>query len=116
MVWVPIVFMPVIGLFPFLPLGAGYFLAVAAGIGFATMIPVTVVLAQQLIPRQTNLASSLMMGGAWALAFLGPACAEFGIGRFGLQTTFLATAATLGLAGLVCLPVKNSGNVRSHTR
>ena len=83
MVLVPVLFAPVIGLFPFLPVAAGYVLAVAAGIGFASMIPVTIALAQRLMPRQTNLASSLMMGGAWAVALLGPACAEFGVARFG---------------------------------
>lgn len=107
MVWVPLVFAPMIALFPFLPLEAGYLLAIAAGVGFAAMIPVTIALAQQLMPRQTNLASSLMMGGAWTVAILGPICAEFGVARYGLQTTFLATAATLALAGLVCLPVKH---------
>jgi len=107
MVWVPLVFAPVIGLFPFLPLEAGYLLAIAAGVGFAAMIPVTIALAQQLMPRQTNLASSLMMGGAWAVAMLGPMGAEFGVSRYGLQTTFLATAATLAVAGLVCLPLKH---------
>lgn len=107
MVLVPLLFAPVIGLFPFLPLEAGYLLAIAAGIGFAAMIPVTVALAQQLMPRQTNLASSLMMGGAWAVAMLGPMCAEIGVSRYGLQTTFLATAATLAVAGLVCLPLKH---------
>ncbi len=107
MVLVPLVFAPVIGLFPFLPLEAGYLLAIAAGIGFAAMIPVTIALAQQLMPRQTNLASSLMMGGAWAVAMLGPMGAEFGVSRYGLQTTFLATAATLAVAGLVCLPLKH---------
>lgn len=106
LVVVPILFAPVIGLFPFLPIEAGYVLAILAGVGFSAMIPVTIALAQQLMPRRTNLASSLMMGGAWAVAMLGPACAEFGIARFGLQTTFLATAATLALAGLVCLPVR----------
>ena len=106
MVWVPILFAPVIGLFPYLPLEAGYFLAIAAGVGFAAMIPVTIALAQKLMPLQTNLASSLMMGGAWAVALLGPTCAEYGIARYGLPTTFLATAATLALAGLVCLPIR----------
>ncbi len=107
MVWVPILFSPVIALFPYLPQAAGYFLAIAAGVGFAAMIPVTIALAQKLMPQRTNLASSLVMGGAWAVALLGPTFAEFGVARYGLQATFLATAATLALAGLVCLPVKN---------
>jgi FSR family fosmidomycin resistance protein-like MFS transporter len=107
MVLVPLGFAPVIGLFPFMPLNVGYFMAVAAGVGFAAVIPVTIALAQHSMPGRTNLASSLMMGGAWAVAMLGPTCAEFGVAHFGLQTTFLATAVTLALAGLVCLPISN---------
>ncbi len=108
LVLVPVCFAPVIGLFPFLPLEAGYVLAVAAGAGFAAMVPVTIALAQQLMPRRTNLASSLMMGGAWALALLGPTGAEYGVAHYGLQATFLATAFTLVLSGLVCLPLRHA--------
>lgn len=108
-VLVPLGFAPVIALFPYLPISAGYLLAIAAGIGFAAVIPVTIAQAQHLMPGRTNLASSLMMGGAWAIAMLGPTCAEYGVNHFGLPTTFLATAATLALAGLVCLPVSNEG-------
>ncbi|MEM8945335.1 MAG: MFS transporter [Planctomycetota bacterium] len=107
MVLVPLLFSPVIALFPFVPIQAGYVLAVAAGIGFASMIPVTIALAQRLLPRRTNLASSLMMGGAWAVALLGPACAEYGVAQLGLQNTFLLTAATLAISGLVCLVVED---------
>ncbi len=107
MVLVPVLFSPVIALFAFLPIQAGYLLAVAAGIGFASMIPVTIALAQRLLPKRTNLASSLMMGGAWALALVGPSCAEYGVTHFGLETTFLLTAGALALSGLVCLPVRN---------
>jgi MFS family permease len=107
MVLVPMLAAPVIALIPFLPLQAGYVLAAIAGMGFAAMIPVTIALAQKMMPRQTNLASSLMMGGAWAVALLGPTCAEIGVARVGLQTTFLLTAATLALSGLVCLPIRN---------
>lgn len=107
MVLVPVLFSPLIALFPFVPVQVGYVLAVAAGIGFASMIPVTIALAQRLLPRRTNLASSLMMGGAWAVALIGPSCAEYGVANFGLQTTFLLTAAALALSGLVCLPVRN---------
>jgi FSR family fosmidomycin resistance protein-like MFS transporter len=108
LVWVPILFAPVIGLFPCLPLQAGLGLALAAGIGFSAMIPVTIALAQQLMPQRTNLASSLMMGGAWAVSILGPTLAEQGVARYGLTTTFVATAVTLALAGLVCVPLRVS--------
>ena len=107
MILVPVLFAPLIGLFPYCPIQLGYGLAVAAGIGFAAMIPVTISLAQQLLPHRSNLASSMMMGGAWAVAMLGPRCAEFGIVQVGLHTSFLLTAVALALSGIVCLPLSN---------
>ena len=83
-------------------------LAVVVGIGFASMIPVSIALAQQCLPHQPNLASSLMMGAAWVVATLGPTCAEFCIAHYGLQTTFNLTALTLAASGLVCLPLPNA--------
>lgn len=107
MVWVPIAFAPVIACFPYAPLELGYVLALLAGIGFAAMIPVTIALAQQLLPHRANLASSLMMGGAWAVAMVGPRLAEFGMTRWGLSTTFMLTACCLILSGIVSLPLPN---------
>lgn len=114
LVLVPILFAPLIGLFPYMPIQLGYVLAIAAGVGFAAMIPVTISLAQQLLPHRANLASGIMMGGAWAVAMLGPRCAEFGITRFGLHTSFLLTAIALAVSGIVCLPLSN-GFVHSRT-
>ncbi len=102
---VPILFAPVIALFPHAPLGLGYVLATLAGVGFASMIPITIALSQQLLPHRANLASSLMMGGAWAVATVGPVCAEFGVQRWGLSVTFLLTACTLAASGVVCVPL-----------
>ena len=107
MVWVPILCAPVIALFPYGSLQVGYVLAAVSGIGFAAMIPVAIALAQQLLPRHTNLASGLMMGGAWALAMLGPRCAEFGVAHLGMHTTFILTAVVLACSGIVSLPVSN---------
>lgn len=107
LVCVPILFAPVIALFPHAPVGLGYVLATLAGIGFASMIPITIALSQRLLPHRANLASSLMMGGAWAVATLGPVCAEFGVQRWGLSFTFLLTACTLAVSGLVCAPLPN---------
>jgi len=107
MVWVPIAFAPVIAWLPYAPLKLGYVLALLAGVGFAAMIPVTIALAQRLLPHRANLASSLMMGGAWAVAMLGPRLAEFGVTRCGLSTTFLLTACGLILSGIVSLPLPN---------
>lgn len=107
MVLVPILFAPIILLLPQASLQVGYLLAVVAGVGFASMIPVTIALAQHLMPRHTNLASGLMMGGAWSVAMIGPRCAEYGVEKFGISTTFGLTAAMLAISGMLCLPLRD---------
>jgi MFS family permease len=107
LVCVPILFAPVIALLPHVPLGWAFLLSTLAGIGFASMIPISIALAQHLLPHRANLASSLMMGGAWAVATLGPGLAEFGVKRWGIDATFILTAGLLAASGLVCLPLRS---------
>jgi MFS family permease len=102
---VPIVFSPVVALFPLMPIWGSYLLAVLAGIGFSSMIPISVAMAQHLLPHRANFASSLMMGGAWTVATIGPRCAEFGVTHWGLNITFLLTAGVLAVSGLVCVGI-----------
>ncbi len=116
--------------------GAEVPIAIAAtiltGVGFGAVIPVSITLAQRLLPHRTSLASGLMLGGAWMLAFVGPIFAELvhkgfankpntpgfvldAIGSlpesvsapmlagFGLDAAFTATAGALFLAGLIAL-------------
>ncbi|MEX0876565.1 MAG: MFS transporter, partial [Phycisphaerales bacterium] len=52
------------------------FATVLTGVGFGAVIPVSISLAQRLLPHRTSLASGLMLGGAWMLAFVGPLLAE----------------------------------------
>lgn len=101
MVLVPIGFAPLIALLPYAPLEVGYLLAVAAGIGFASMIPVSIAFAQHLMPRHTNLASGLMMGGAWSVAVIGPRCAEIGVEQLGIHSTFVLIAIALAISGII---------------
>jgi MFS transporter, FSR family, fosmidomycin resistance protein len=106
MIWVPLIFCPVVALFPYMSVEASYVFAALAGIGFSSMIPISIALAQHLLPHRANLASSLMMGGAWTVATIGPRCAEFGVTHIGVNTTFLLTAAVLALSGIVCFGMK----------
>ncbi len=105
LVIVPIVFAPMIALFGGATLVGGYFLAVLAGVGFASMIPVTLSLAQRLLPHRTSMASGLMIGGAWTIDAVGPRLAEYCLGtqQLGLPRTFQITAVLLAMSGLVCL-------------
>lgn len=106
----PIIFAPIVALFGGASLLQGYALAVLAGIGFASMIPVTLSLAQRLLPHRTSLASGLMLGGAWTIAVVGPRLAEYCLGtlNLGLPRTFQLTAVLLAISGLVCLPLNSA--------
>ncbi len=108
------------------------FATILTGVGFGAVIPVSITLAQRLLPHRTSLASGLMLGGAWMLAFVGPILAELvhkgfahkpntpkfmldAIGSLpesvsipilegmGLDAGFTATAVALFLAGLIAL-------------
>jgi FSR family fosmidomycin resistance protein-like MFS transporter len=104
MTLVPILAAPCVALFPWVGVSGGYALAVISGLGFAAMVPVSISLAQRLLPHRTSLASGLMLGGAWMLAFVGPRGAEYCLStlNLGLPATFGLTAATLAISGVLC--------------
>ncbi|RMH13694.1 MAG: MFS transporter [Planctomycetota bacterium] len=84
-------------------LPVAFVITALAGIGFGSVVPVSIAAAQRLLPHRTSLASGLMMGGAWALAFLGPHFAGLIHTHVGLRAAFLATAALLASAGVLAL-------------
>ncbi len=104
MVAVPLLFAPVVVLLPHLGEAGATLCAALAGVGFAAMIPVSLGLAQRLLPHRTSLASGLMLGGAWWLAFTGPLLSEWCMARLDLtiEQTFIVLAALLAISGLVC--------------
>lgn len=58
-----------------------YICAALTSLGFSSVLPITIGLAQRLLPHRTGLASSLMMGGSWALAAVAPFIVNFFIGE-----------------------------------
>ncbi len=107
LVLLPLVFAPAIACFPMASRQTGYLLALIAGIGFASMVPVTITVAQRLLPNRTSLASGLMLGGAWSVAMLGPVLAEWIVRQYGLTTAFYATAGLLAVSGVILLPLRS---------
>lgn len=107
MILVPLLFAPCIAIMPLAGPMVGYTLAAGCGLAFAAMVPVSISVAQRLLPHRTSLASGLMLGGAWALAFVGPRAAEWCMASAGLSLTmtFGLTAAMLALSSVVCLPM-----------
>lgn len=106
LVMVPVLFAPAVALFPLASLTSGYLLALLAGIGFAAMIPTSIALAQRLLPHRTGLASSLIMGGSWSIAMLGPWVEQQIINSVGLNYAFCATAILLVISGLLAIPLR----------
>lgn len=117
--------------------------AVLAGIGFGSCIPLSMGLAQRMLPHRTSLASGMMLGGAWAFAFVGPMIAELvqnglaakenapawllrsvaampeGLGGplmngLGLDAAFFATAGVLLAAGAISLGLPRDLMARTH--
>jgi MFS family permease len=108
LVVIPILFSPAIFLLPRFGIGAAYLLSSVAGFGFASMVPVSMAVAQRMLPHRTSMASALMLGGAWALAFMGPQFAGWGVVHLGLIPTYACVAAALAISGLVLLPLRSS--------
>jgi MFS family permease len=85
-----------------------YVCAALTSLGFSSILPITIGLAQRLLPHRTGLASSLMMGGSWAIAavaplivglFLGPPVPAGGVSIERLDWAFVGFGAILLLAG-----------------
>ena len=106
LVWMPAAGAACIAAFPFVtsldgPLGGvpmAFVFSVLGGIGYAGVVPITISMAQRLLPHRTSLASGLIMGGAWAIAAIGPALAQQLYLRAGLTWSFVAVGAVLLVA------------------
>jgi FSR family fosmidomycin resistance protein-like MFS transporter len=88
----------------------GLAFALGAGVGFGSMIPVTIAMAQRLLPHRTSLASGMMMGGAWVFAAIAPVATEriIGLDNVGIDGAFIVLGVFLGLSSVlaVLLPGK----------
>jgi MFS family permease len=103
LVVVPAVGALAVAAFPFSHGALAFALAIGCGVAYAGVIPVTISLAQRLLPHRTGLASGLMMGGAWSLAAVGPPGAQWLYASFGIERAFLIVAALLVAGGLLGL-------------
>lgn len=84
--------------------GPGLFLAAAVGgLLLGSSVPVTIVMAQELLPRSVGVASGLMMGFAFGMAGLGVAINGVVADHYGLATSLSLIVAVPVLAGLVAL-------------
>lgn len=87
-------------------LGMAWMLAALMGLGYAAVMPMTITMAQRLLPHRTGLASALMMGGAWTLAAGGPPAAQALLTNgWSLRSCFLLVAALLLVSAFLALPL-----------
>ena len=108
MILVPVLFSPAVFILPRYGIGVAHLMSALAGFGFASMIPISMAVAQRLLPHRTSMASALMLGGAWALAFLGPQVASWGVVALGLNNTYALVACAMAISGIVLLPLRSS--------
>ena len=106
LVLTPILFAPFIVILAFLePKTLAFGACFLGGVGFAAMTPITISLGQRLMPGHTRLASGIMLGGAWAVASIGPGLSQFIIDHFDLRTSIITIGCTLNLAGIAALGI-----------
>ncbi len=92
-----------------MPLSGSMWLAfvmtLLSGGAFAGTMPLSIAAAQRLLPHRTTLASGLMMGGAWSLAFIGPPTAQwiYTLTNGSLFTVGIVFGSLLFLSGLLIL-------------
>lgn len=114
LILVPCIGIAAIALFPFIDdvatgpalLALAWTVAVLTGIGYGGLVPVTISLAQRLLPHRTSLASGLMMGGAWSIAAIGPPLAQLAVDHLGLAAAFglVALLLAVSIALAIALP------------
>ncbi len=91
-VLIGLVGVPCIVMFPWSGAAMALLLGVGCGMGYATSVPLTLAVAQRLLPHRTSLASALMLGGAWCFAAAGPWLSQLVIEWRGLNDAFYLTA------------------------
>lgn len=109
MVALPLIMAPLIGLMGMVdPAGTSAVwlmgaLAFATAAGYASAAPLAISVAQRLMPGSTGMASSLMMGGAWAVSAVFPYLTNWAMGYGGLSAGYWLLAGFLALNGLLSM-------------
>jgi MFS family permease len=119
LLWTPIVCAIPLFLFPASDAStwAAFLALTIAGAGFGGTYSISVSMGQQLLPHRTNLASGLLMGGAWGVAFLGPPLAQWILDQSNLRTAFIASGVLLLVSGaLIAFLPRQAGSSSPVTK
>lgn len=76
---------------------------VVVGVGTGALVPMTIGMAQRLLPDHTSLASGLMLGGAWTIAAVGPPVTQLIVSHAGFGVACLAVAGVTALSGVLTI-------------
>lgn len=76
---------------------------IVVGIGTGALVPMTIGMAQRLLPDHTSLASGLMLGGAWTIAAVGPPLTQVVVTHAGFGAACLAIAGITAISGVLTL-------------
>lgn len=74
-------------------------LAFVTAAGYASAAPLAISVAQRLMPGSTGMASSLMMGGAWAISAVFPYATNWAMTRGGLPAGYALMGVVLAING-----------------
>jgi MFS family permease len=108
LILVPVLFAPFLVALSIVPPGpVGFVCCMLGGISFAAMTPITISVGQRLMPDHTRLASGLMLGGAWAVAAVGPRWAEYLLQAYGVNSAIAIVGGSLVLAGLFSIGLRS---------
>jgi MFS family permease len=108
LIMVPLLGAAAIALFPLSSaVWIAFSLSIIAGVGYQGVVPITITMAQRLVPHRTSLASGLMLGGAWTVAAAGPPVAQWLCNRVGLSCAFEWVAGLLVVSVGLTIPLRS---------
>jgi FSR family fosmidomycin resistance protein-like MFS transporter len=96
-------FAPAIGLFLLIPMPASLIFALLAGLFGEASLPVTLVMAQELLPRNVGMASGLILGLAFVAGGIGVSITGLVADQYGLYFALMTLTVLPLVAALLCL-------------
>lgn len=81
--------------------------SIVVGIGSGALVPMTIGMAQRLLPDHTSLASGLMLGGAWTIAAIGPPLTQIAVSKVGFTNACMLVAGATAASGVLAIWLKS---------
>ncbi|HNB59830.1 MAG TPA: MFS transporter [Phycisphaerales bacterium] len=88
--------------------GLSWLICGVAGMGYGATVPLSLSIAQRLLPHRTSLASALMLGGAWSIGSFGASFAQGAAQKWGVEWAFAGAGAAMVAAATSALFLRRS--------